>query len=62
VSKNFIQVWLTFRQMAPDLLEDNGPIALVDRVDLVANTWTQLVGKIEDLQHHLDVIQLKERD
>jgi hypothetical protein len=51
VSDKFIQVWPTFRQMAPNLLEDIGLFAPVDRVDLVANAWTQLAGKTKDLQH-----------
>jgi hypothetical protein len=39
-----------------------GLVSLVDRVGLVADAWTQLAGKTEDIQHQLDAIWLKENE
>jgi hypothetical protein len=50
VADKFFQFWPTFRYMASDLLEDITPVALVERVSLVVNDWTQLAGENDNIQ------------
>lgn len=62
VSDKLVQVWPTFRQLAPELPEDITLITPPQRVELIVDTWSQLDAKTNTLQQELVAIKLKEKE